>query len=137
MRTLSIVFALVFSALSFSASAARYQSYNEVVFDAAGNVIGQKMEYCNDTRWAGGASNGAYKLLVYGVCSASAVGCEAVVENNYACFNSYPATHAIEAVVIGGSGSATVTDLCALAGVCGSWEPQFVSQGNFIMVRTK
>lgn len=63
--------ALSLTAISTSASAARYKASNYIYFDANGSPIGQTATYCNGVQWSGGNTTSSIFLKITTGCGAT------------------------------------------------------------------
>lgn len=78
----SVVFVAIML-ISTEAKAVRDESYNLIVLDGAGNVIGQHAEFCNNYQYEGGQMQGANVIEIVTGCSQYyATNCQLIPHSN-------------------------------------------------------
>lgn len=122
---------------SFSAGAARAESFNQIWFDSNGTVIGQHAEYCNNVQLEGGATSGAFSLVVLGGCGDPVMSCgytDSVSNPQWVCRGA-GSNYSIVASTTGSTGGLAIHEVCELANACWSTEPELMTGRGFNLVQ--
>lgn len=124
--------ALSLTAISTSASAARYKASNYIYFDANGAPIGQTATYCNGVQWSGGNTTSSIFLKITTGCGATEFcppeddQCHVGVDNTLS-------------IILAGNPPFTRQEACTLIGSspCQSMAPELLWNYRWTPVRTK
>lgn len=124
--------ALSLTAISTSASAARYKASNYIYFDANGSPIGQTATYCNGVQWSGGNTTSSIFLKITTGCGAT----EFCPPEDHQCHVGVDNTLS---VILAGNPPFTRQEACTLIGSfpCQSMAPELLWNYGWTPVRTK
>lgn len=131
MKVAILLFAVVTCVgVAGEARAARASSYNDVYFDAQGQIVGQDLIGCSNAHWRGGNTSAPYKLSVEVNCDGSPRECPGWLS---VCATDWSKT--IEYSLYPVPAPLSLDQACAAAPVCDSPEPNVLLNTSFEIKR--